>query len=65
MNKKEENILSLIIIIWDNWRVYIINYDVVVVGAGPAGSTTARFLAKEGLKVKILEAKRNDTDDEE
>jgi digeranylgeranylglycerophospholipid reductase len=33
------------------------NYDVLVVGAGPAGSTTARFLALEGFRVKILEAK--------
>ncbi|RLI71512.1 NAD(P)/FAD-dependent oxidoreductase [Candidatus Heimdallarchaeota archaeon] len=32
-------------------------YDVIVVGSGPAGSTTARFLAREGFKVKILEAK--------
>jgi digeranylgeranylglycerophospholipid reductase len=35
------------------------NYDVLVVGGGVAGSTTARFLAKEGYKVKILEAKSN------
>lgn len=34
-------------------------YDVLVVGGGVAGSTTARFLAKEGYKVKILEAKSN------
>ncbi len=34
-------------------------YDVIVVGGGVAGSTTARFLAKEGYKVKILEAKSN------
>ncbi len=33
------------------------SYDVIVVGSGPAGSTTARFLAREGFKVKILEAK--------
>jgi digeranylgeranylglycerophospholipid reductase len=33
--------------------------DVIVVGGGVAGSTTARFLAKEGYKVKILEAKSN------
>jgi digeranylgeranylglycerophospholipid reductase len=35
------------------------NYDVLVVGSGPAGSTTARFLAKEGFKVKILEARKH------
>src|SRR5215204_4280335 len=29
--------------------------DVVVVGAGPAGSTTAYFLAKAGLDVLLLE----------
>ncbi|MBN1330209.1 MAG: NAD(P)/FAD-dependent oxidoreductase [Candidatus Heimdallarchaeota archaeon] len=34
-------------------------YDVIVVGSGPAGSTTARFIAREGFKVKILEAKSN------
>ncbi|MHA1211516.1 MAG: geranylgeranyl reductase family protein [Candidatus Heimdallarchaeota archaeon] len=34
-------------------------YDVIVVGSGPAGSTTARFLAREGFKVKMLEAKSN------
>lgn len=33
------------------------SYDVIIIGSGPAGSTTARFLAQEGLKVKILEAK--------
>ncbi len=33
------------------------SYDVMVVGSGPAGSTTAKFLAREGFKVKILEAK--------
>ncbi|MCK5184207.1 MAG: NAD(P)/FAD-dependent oxidoreductase, partial [Candidatus Heimdallarchaeota archaeon] len=31
--------------------------DIIVVGGGPAGSTTARFLAKEGFKVKILDAR--------
>ncbi len=30
-------------------------YDVIVVGAGPAGSTAARLLASEGLSVLILE----------
>jgi len=30
-------------------------YDVVVIGAGPAGSTASRYLAKEGLKVCIID----------
>jgi geranylgeranyl reductase family protein len=30
-------------------------YDVAIVGAGPAGATTARFLAKSGLKVALVE----------
>ena len=33
-------------------------YDMVVVGAGPAGSTTARFAAKSGASVLILEKDR-------
>ncbi len=30
-------------------------YDVVIVGAGPSGSTTAYYLAKEGLNVLLLD----------
>ncbi|MDH4214873.1 MAG: NAD(P)/FAD-dependent oxidoreductase [Candidatus Thorarchaeota archaeon] len=30
-------------------------YDVVVIGAGPAGSTASYYLAKEGLKVCIID----------
>ncbi len=30
-------------------------YDVVVIGAGPAGSTATRYLAKKGLKVCIID----------
>ena len=30
-------------------------YDVVVVGAGPAGSTVAKILAERGFKVLVLE----------
>ncbi len=33
-------------------------YDVIVVGAGPAGSVTARFAAENGAKVLILERDR-------
>ena len=30
-------------------------YDVAIVGAGPAGSTTARILAKKGFKTAIID----------
>ena len=30
-------------------------YDVVIVGAGPSGSTTAHYLAKEGFNVMLLD----------
>jgi geranylgeranyl reductase family protein len=30
-------------------------YDVVVVGAGPAGSTTAKYLAEKGLRVVLID----------
>jgi geranylgeranyl reductase family protein len=31
------------------------HYDVVIVGAGPAGSTAARFLSKQGAKVLLID----------
>src|SRR4030042_4104484 len=34
------------------------NYDVVVVGAGPAGCVTARFVAESGAKVLIIERRQ-------
>jgi len=33
-------------------------YDVVVVGAGPAGSVTSRFAAEQGAKVLIIERRK-------
>jgi digeranylgeranylglycerophospholipid reductase len=35
------------------------NFDVVVVGAGPAGGQCARILAKEGWKVLLVERQKN------
>ena len=34
------------------------DYDVIVVGAGPGGSTTARFCAQAGLKTLLIEKER-------
>ncbi len=34
------------------------DYDVIVVGAGPAGSTTARWAAQGGARVLVLEKRR-------
>ena len=33
-------------------------YDAIVIGSGPAGSTTAKILADKGLSVLILEAQK-------
>ena len=33
-------------------------FDVIVVGAGPAGSTLAQRVAREGFSVALLDAKR-------
>ncbi len=35
------------------------NYDVIVVGAGPAGSMAARFAAEQGVSVMMLEKDRD------
>src|SRR3954453_15850622 len=31
------------------------SYDVIIIGAGPAGSTSALLLARQGFKVVVLE----------
>jgi flavin-dependent dehydrogenase len=33
-------------------------WDVLIVGAGPAGSVAARFLAQAGLDVTVVDRKR-------
>jgi len=38
--------------------IYIIKYDVVVVGAGPAGSTAAKILAEKGIDVLLLDKEK-------
>ncbi|MEW6010804.1 MAG: NAD(P)/FAD-dependent oxidoreductase [Euryarchaeota archaeon] len=37
----------------------MVDYDVLVVGAGPVGSTFANYMAEEGYKVGVLEKKKN------
>jgi geranylgeranyl reductase family protein len=35
-----------------------VRYDVIVVGAGPAGSTTAKFLSAKGIEVLVVDKER-------
>ena len=39
-------------------RLYV-DYDVVVVGAGPAGCVAARYAAMKGARCVIIDRKRN------
>jgi len=38
--------------------IYCMNYDVVVVGAGPSGSTAAKTLAEHGVNVLLIDKER-------
>ena len=40
------------------WRGVDLDFDVIIAGAGPAGSTTARFCGKKGLKTLLVERDR-------
>ena len=42
----------------DDSSASAIDADVIVVGAGPAGSATATHLARHGLRVSLLEKSR-------
>ena len=33
-------------------------WDVIIIGGGPAGSTAARYSAKEGVSVLVLDGKK-------
>lgn len=37
---------------------FTMKYDVIVVGAGPAGSTAAKILAEKGIKVLLIDKKK-------
>ena len=34
------------------------NFDVIVVGAGPAGSTAAKFLAEKGINTLLVDKEK-------
>ncbi len=42
----------------DNMIASILKYDVVVVGAGPAGSTAAKWAARSGARVLLIEKRQ-------
>ena len=39
-------------------EVLNIKYNVIIVGAGPAGSTAAKFLSEKGYKILLLDKKK-------
>ena len=57
MKLQDEKISKIIIERYLKKFVENLNQDVIIAGAGPAGLTTAYFLAKKGFKVSIFERK--------
>ena len=35
------------------------DYDVIIIGGGPAGSTVARYASSEGVKVLVIDARKS------
>ncbi len=54
---KDEKITKAIIETYTKKFIENLNQDVIIAGAGPAGLTTAYYLAKKGYKVSIFERK--------
>jgi len=57
MTLKEEKITKAIIERYMEKFIENLDQDVIIAGAGPAGMTTAYYLAKKGYKVSIFERK--------
>jgi thiamine thiazole synthase len=57
MKLKDEKITKAIIERYMNKFIDNLDQDVIIAGAGPAGLTTAYYLAKNGFKVSIFERK--------
>jgi len=57
MTLKDEKITKAIVERYTKKFVDNLNQDVIIAGAGPAGLTTAYYLAKKGYKVSVFERK--------
>ena len=57
MKLKDEKITKAIIERYTKKFIENLNQDVIIAGAGPAGLTTAYYLAKEGFKISVFERK--------
>lgn len=57
MKLSDEKITKAIVERYTKKFVDNLNQDVIIVGAGPAGLTTAYYLAKKGYKVSVFEKK--------